>query len=89
MRVSLGQTIIVKGDGFHLRNNEQRASLTDVENVLLNFLFRVRVERRSSLIQHDNSRILEDGTSDSNSLLLTATKTQSAFSDLCVITIGE
>lgn len=73
----------------HLRDNEQCASLADTSDVLLDLLLRMRVEGRGGFIQHDNSRIFENGTGNGHSLLLTAAESETSLSNLGVVTIGE
>ena len=56
-----------------LRNNKHRASFGQLSQRLLNMLLSLRIQGRRRLIQHNNARILEDSSGNSNTLLLTTT----------------
>lgn len=81
-----------------VRCNDGRESVSDhkgcsaaaeLSESSLNVLFRIRVKSSSCFVQKNDSRILQDCSSDSNTLFLAAREPESTFSDLCVIFVWE
>lgn len=70
---------------MYLRNNKSRATFAKGTESLLNLLLSFRVDRAGGLVKQNNSRPLQDGAGNRNSLQLPAGKFDAPFSNLGLV----
>ncbi len=81
--------ICVDNRGQTMRDHQGRAVLCHAVEGVLNFLFRVTIERGGCLVQHQDRRTFQDRAGDRHALLLAAGQFETALADHRLVTVRQ